>query len=117
MSPLEQLRAWALFTVQKEDGGEEAVNYAAIAARVTKVGGGEPTREAIRQHIERVEKDPDTLSGWIRQHIERARYAMNEGDTSETRELPLCLRRRCRRAELRCWRPSAAALLARRAGA
>ena len=36
MSPLEQLRAWALFTVQKEDGGEEAVNYAAIAARVTK---------------------------------------------------------------------------------
>ena len=59
MSPLEQLRAWALFTVQKEDGGEEAVNYAAIAARVRKVGGGEPTREAIRQHIERVEKDPD----------------------------------------------------------
>ena len=40
LSPLEQLRAWALFTVQKEDGGEEAVNYAAIAARVTNVGGG-----------------------------------------------------------------------------
>ena len=36
LSPLEQLRAWALFTVQKEDGGEEAVNYAAIAARVTR---------------------------------------------------------------------------------
>ena len=63
LSPLEQLRAWALFTVQKEDGGEEAVNYAAIAARVTKVGGGEPTREAIRQHIERVEKDPDWYPG------------------------------------------------------
>ena len=35
----------------------------------------------------------------------------NEGDTFETRELPFYLRRRCRRTELRCWRPRAAALL------
>ena len=66
MSPLEQLRAWALFTVQKEDGGEEAVNYAAIAARVTKVGGGEPTRAALRQHI---------LRGGLRRRRPRTTHA------------------------------------------
>ena len=30
----------------------------------------------------------------------------NEGDASETRELPLCLRRRCRRTELRSGCPA-----------
>ena len=62
LSPLEQVRAWALFTVQKDGGGEAAVNYADIAARVTKVGGGHPTREAIRQLLDRVERSAEILT-------------------------------------------------------
>ena len=34
------------------------------------------------------------------------RMICNEGDASETRELPLYLRRRCRRTELRFGRPA-----------
>ena len=49
LSPLEQMRAWALRTAQSDLGGDKAVNYKKIAERVTKVVGGHPTREAIRQ--------------------------------------------------------------------
>jgi len=45
LSPLEQMRAWALRTAQRDLGGDKAVNYKKIAERVTKVGGGHPTRE------------------------------------------------------------------------
>ena len=48
LSPLEQMRAWALRTAQSDVGGDKAVNYKKIAERVTKVGGGHPTREAQR---------------------------------------------------------------------
>ncbi len=48
LSPLEQMRAWALRTAQSDLGGDKAVNYKKIAERVTKVGGGHPTREAQR---------------------------------------------------------------------
>ena len=40
LSPLEQMRAWALRTAQRDLGGDKAVNYEKIAERVTKVGGG-----------------------------------------------------------------------------
>jgi hypothetical protein len=46
LSPLEQMKAWALRTAQRDLGGDKAVNYKKIAERVTKVGGGHPTREA-----------------------------------------------------------------------
>ena len=49
LSPLEQMRAWALRTAQRDLGGEKAVNLEKIADRVTKVGGGHPTREATRE--------------------------------------------------------------------
>ena len=47
LSPLEQMKAWALREAQKDLGGEEAVCFKKIAERVTKIGGGHPGREAI----------------------------------------------------------------------
>ena len=63
LSPLEQKRAWALRTAQRDIGGDKAVNLEKIADRVTKVGGGHPTREAIRQFLERVDADPEWYPG------------------------------------------------------
>ena len=63
LSPLEQMRAWALRTAQRDIGGDKAVNLEKIADRVTKVGGGHPTREAIRQFLERVDADPEWYPG------------------------------------------------------
>ena len=63
LSPLEQMRAWALRTAQRDIGGDKAVNLEKIADRVTKVGGGHPTREAIRQLLERVDADPEWYPG------------------------------------------------------
>ena len=64
LCPLEQMRAWALRVTQRDLlGGEGAVNYAAIADRVTKVGGGHPGRDAIRQFLDRVDADPDWYPG------------------------------------------------------
>ena len=64
LCPLEQMRAWALRVTQRDLlGGEEAVNYAAIADRVTKVGGGHPGRDAIRQFLDRVDADPAWYPG------------------------------------------------------
>ena len=64
LCPLEQMRAWALRVTQRDLlGGEGAINYAAIADRVTKVGGGHPGRDAIRQFLDRVDADPDWYPG------------------------------------------------------
>ena len=63
LSPLEQMRACALRTAQRDIGGDKAVNLEKIADRVTKVGGGHPTREAIRQFLERVDADPEWYPG------------------------------------------------------
>ena len=66
LSPLEQMRAWALREAQKDLGGEEAVNHQKIADRVTKVGGGHPSREAIRKFLDRVDEDPKDLPEAVR---------------------------------------------------
>ena len=63
LSPLEQMRAWALRTAQRDIGGDKAVNLEKIADRVTKVGGGHPTREAIRRFLDRVDADPEWYPG------------------------------------------------------
>ena len=39
LSPLEQMRAWALRTAQRDIGGDKTVNLQKIADRVTKVQG------------------------------------------------------------------------------
>ena len=63
LSPLEQMRAWALRAAQRDLGGDNTVNYEKMAERVTKVGGGHPTREAIRQFLARVDADPEWYPG------------------------------------------------------
>ena len=40
LSLLEQMKAWALRTAQRDLGGDNAVSYKKIAERVTNVGGG-----------------------------------------------------------------------------
>ena len=76
LCPLEQMRAWALRAAQRDLlGGEDAVNYAAIADRVTKVGGGHPGREAIRQFLDRVDEDPDWYPG---KNYRKRRQTWNE---------------------------------------
>ena len=40
LSPLEQMRAWALRAAQRDLGGDNTVNYEKMAERVTMVGGG-----------------------------------------------------------------------------
>ena len=61
LCPIEQMRAWALRVTQRDLLG--AVNYAAIADRVTKVGGCHPGRDAIRQFLDREDADPDWYPG------------------------------------------------------
>ena len=56
LSPLEQMRAWALREAQKDLGGEEVVNH-------QKMGGGHPSREAIRKFLDRVDEDSDWYLG------------------------------------------------------
>ena len=56
LSPLEQMRAWALRTAQRDIGGDKAANLEKIADRVTKVGGGIPP----------VKRSASSSSGWTR---------------------------------------------------
>ena len=59
------MKAWALREAQKDLGGEDEVCHQKIAERVTKVGGGHPSREAIRRFLERVDDDPEWYPGKI----------------------------------------------------
>ena len=52
LSPLMQAKAWGL--------SEAGVPPVEIAAKLTKGGGGAPSREAVRRLLERIEEDP----GW-----------------------------------------------------
>ena len=63
LSPLEQMRALALRKAQRDIGGDKAVNLEKIAERVTKVGEGHATREAIRRFLDRVDADPEWYPG------------------------------------------------------
>ena len=55
LSPLEQVKAWALSEAGKDP--------AEIAEKVVKIGGGHPSREAIRQLLDRIDEDPDWYPG------------------------------------------------------
>ena len=54
----EQAKAWGIAWAM-ERYFKVVVNYEAIAAAVVKVGGGKPTREAVRELCNRVDDDPD----------------------------------------------------------
>ena len=67
LCPLEQVRAIALRDAYTDlpgalpKSGGQAALLSAIAERVTKIGGGHPSKEAIRLLLERYDADP---SGW-----------------------------------------------------
>ena len=67
LSPLEQVRAVALRDAYLELGavpklGGQAALLRTIVGKVTKVGGGHPSKEAIRPLLERYDAGP---SGWF----------------------------------------------------
>ena len=53
LSPQMQALAWGM--------GEAGIEPVDIAAKITKVGGGSPSREAVRQLLDRIAADP---KGW-----------------------------------------------------
>ena len=76
MSPLQQVRAIALRDVYTEldaipTSGTRAALNSAIAERVTKIGGGHPSKEAIRLLLERYDANP---SGWYPGKSDQAKF-------------------------------------------
>ena len=56
MAPIEQAKLWALRVVLRKQGEEED-QFAWMSTQVKVVGGGHPTREAVRQFLQRVDQD------------------------------------------------------------
>ena len=74
LSAREQLKAWALREVWKhhrkdaeetEEGGDASVYgmYSFIAERVTKVGGGHPQSNAVKQLLQKIDEDDEWFPG------------------------------------------------------
>ena len=53
LCPLEQAKAWGFREAQRARGEEE--NFQEIADSVVKVGGGHPSRDAVRKFFDKVE--------------------------------------------------------------
>ena len=69
LAPWAQARAWALMTVSKQkkldlSGGD-------IAAEVTKVGGGHPTKQSIAKLRSSIEADPSWHPGKVSESAEK----------------------------------------------
>ena len=60
LTPKEQAKLWALREVLRKQG-EDCTQYVWMAGQVQVVGGGHPSREAVRRFFERVDTDP---AGW-----------------------------------------------------
>ena len=77
LCPLEQVRAIALRDAYTDlpgalpKSGGQAALLSAIAERVTKIGGGHPSKEAIRLLLERYDADP---SGWYPGKSDQAKF-------------------------------------------
>ena len=77
LCPLEQVRAIALCDAYTDlpgalpKSGGQAALLSAIAERETKIGGGHPSKEAIRLLLERYDADP---SGWYPGKSDQAKF-------------------------------------------
>lgn len=60
---MEELKAWAYRDVFLETGEKEHGLYAKISTKLTKVGGGNPTREAVRALLGKMDEDPHWYPG------------------------------------------------------
>ena len=64
LSPWSEAKVWALREVyQDTHEGKTWGLYTYIAGKVEKIGGGSPSREAIRQLCEKMEEDPEWFPG------------------------------------------------------
>jgi len=63
LSALSEARAWALREVWQDDGKTDYGMCTYIAGKVKKIGGGNPTRSAMRQFFEKLDEDPDWYPG------------------------------------------------------
>lgn len=63
LSPLSQARVWALRKVWQDDGKPDYGMLTYIASKVKKIGGGNPTNEAIRQFFVKLDADPHWFPG------------------------------------------------------
>ena len=70
LSPLETLKAYCYWKVYQEQGESEYGLWPKIASKVTKVGGGHPSGEAVRQTVNKINDDPDWYPG---KHSEESR--------------------------------------------
>ena len=63
LSAREQLKAWALREAWKEHNEGMYGMHTWIAERLTKVGGGEPTNNAVKDLLEKIEGDDKWFPG------------------------------------------------------
>ena len=60
LSPWSEAKVWALREVYQEThGGKTYGMNVYIAGKVEKIGDGNPTKEAIRQLLQKMDEDPD----------------------------------------------------------
>ena len=57
MSPLEQMRAWVYREVMREYGEPEHGLYSKISGKVKKIGGGNPSGQALSDFFCKVDAD------------------------------------------------------------
>ena len=60
LPPKEQAKLWALREVLRKQG-EDCQQYRWMATQVQVMGGGAPSRDAVRKFFDRVDEDP---AGW-----------------------------------------------------
>ena len=60
---LEQMRVWVLRDVLRDQGAPDYGLHVRIASQVTKIGGGCPSKEAIRMLLEKIDADRDWFPG------------------------------------------------------
>ena len=63
LSPLTQVRVWALRDAYVDTGAKAHGLPVLIATKVTKVGGGRPEAEVVRRLLARIDDDPDWHPG------------------------------------------------------
>ena len=63
LGALAEARAWALREVWREGGKSDYGMLVFVCARVTKVGGGNPSPTAVNGFFDRVDEDADWFPG------------------------------------------------------